>query len=448
MLFKNRQEIINNGETVELRKTREDILNILEESVKSVDPYFSVKSKINNNCIVFDKKVIDTSSFENIYLAGFGKASVGMAQAACDSLNVKKGIVITNDPQQKVKNGSVETIVGGHPIPNQGSIKGTEKIIELFKKSKEKDLIINLISGGGSALLEKPRVNLSDLQSITNLLLKSGADINEINTVRKHLSNVKGGQLVTNIKGNLISLIISDIIGDPISFIASGPTYYDSTSFSDAKNVLKKYNLWSKIPGSVRKVINDGLNGIINDTPKKDDFVFKNVQNFIVANNNIACETAVEKAKRLGYKTMLLTTSLDGEAKEVGKFLADKALNYANSDKYYLFISGGETTVTVHGDGKGGRNSEMVLGCVKDIKESNVVFASFATDGVDGNSNAAGAIADGFTYAKAKDKNLDFELYLKNNNAYNFFNSLGDLFITGPTGTNVMDIQIIVKQRN
>ena len=377
---------------------------------------------------------------------GFGKASVGMAQAVCDSVDVKEGVVVTNDPDSQVKNDNVVTVVGGHPLPNQGSIDGAEKILSIVEKCSDSDVLIVLISGGGSALLSKPRVCLEDLQNVTSLLLKCGADINEINTIRKHLSLVKGGQLAAASNGLVISFIISDIIGDPMSFIASGPTYPDSTSFADAKSVLEKYDLWEKIPLSVKKVIDDGVKGIIIDTPgKDDDAVFKNVFNFIVANNGIACKAAEKKARNLGYKTMLLTTSLDGEAKEKGRFLVDKVLNYMNSERKLVFISGGETTVTIHGDGKGGRNQEMILGCVKDLFEKNIVFASFATDGIDGMSDAAGAIADGFTLSQAQRKGLDPDVFLRDNNSYEFFKNLDDLLMTGPTGTNVMDVQIVIR---
>ena len=444
MLFRNREQIIKNGKTPELKKIRKDVLDILDSVLDAVDPYKAVKSRFNSDKIVFEEVSIDISDFDNVYLVGFGKASVGMAQAVCDSVDVKEGVVVTNDPNSQVRSDNVVTIVGGHPLPDQGSIDGAEKILSVVEKCNDCDVLIVLISGGGSALLSKPRVCLEDLQSVTSLLLKCGADINEINTIRKHLSLVKGGQLTAASNGVVISFIISDIIGDPMSFIASGPTYPDSTSFADAKSVLERYDLWEKIPLSVKKVVDDGVKGVIPDTPNKDDVVFKNVFNFIVANNGIACKAAERKARNLGYKTMLLTTSLDGEAKEKGRFLVDKVLNYMNSERKLVFISGGETTVTIHGDGKGGRNQEMILGSVRELFEKDVVFASFATDGVDGMSDAAGAIADGFTLSRAQRKDLDPDVFLRDNNSYEFFKNLDDLFMTGPTGTNVMDVQIVI----
>jgi len=442
MLFKNWKQIINNGQTPELKKIRGDIIDILSSALDAVDPYKVVKSRCNMGKIILDDREIDISNFDNVYLLGFGKASVGMTQAVCDFINIKRGIVVTNDPDKFVHNNSISTYVGGHPIPNQNSINSTDKILEIIRECKKNDLLIVLISGGGSSLLCKPKINLEDLKQTTELLLKSGADINEINTVRKHLSFVKGGQLVRNAKCMVVSFIISDIVNDPIEFIASGPTYPDSTTYIDSKNVLYKYLLWKKIPKNVRRVIRNGISGIVPETPKKDDPIFNNVYNFIIANNKIACIAAEIKAKEIGYKPIITTTSLTGEAKEVGKYLIEKI---SKTNDRSVYISGGETTVTVKGHGKGGRNQEMILGSIKSLDGRDIVFSSFATDGIDGESKASGAIADGFSLMRAYKKNLDIEEYLEDNNSFEFFNKLGDLFITGKTGINVMDIQIIIS---
>jgi len=445
MLFKNRDQIIENGQTSELKKIREDVLDILTSALNAVNPYDAVKSRFDGEKINIDKKVIELSDFENIYLIGFGKASVGMAQAVCDMTNVTKGTVVTNNPNNKVQSDRVTTIAGGHPIPNQNSIAGTEKILDIIEECNEKDILLVLISGGGSALLCKPRVDLKDLQQTTDLLLKSGADINEINTIRKHLSFVKGGQLVTTSKGTVVSFIISDIVGDPLEFIASGPTHPDSTTYTDAEIILNTYDLWEKLPLSVRTVIADGVADKLPETPKNGDAAFDKVWNCIVANNGLACEAAENKAKELDYATMLLTTSLTGEAKEMCRYLVDRAQNYGTDDTKMVFIAGGETTVKIKGNGKGGRNQEMVLASITELDDTEIVFASFATDGIDGTSNAAGAIADGFSMTRAQDKDLDPERFLKENNSYVFFKHLDDAFITGPTGTNVMDIHLLIK---
>jgi len=446
MLFKNQEEIIKNGKTPELKKVRKEILDILTSALNAVNPYEIVKSKFDGKKIILEPKIIDVTDFENIFLIGFGKASVGMAQGVCDSISIKKGVVITNETQKKVKNKSISTLVGPHPIPNKKSIKNTNKVIDIVKKCNKKDLLIVLISGGGSALLSKPRVNIRDFKQTIDLLLKSGANINEINTIRKHLSFVKGGQLTLYTKCTVISFIISDIVGDPLDSIASGPTYPDSTTYYDTKKIFVKYNLWNKIPFSVKKVIDDGIKGKISETIKKNNSILNNIYNFLIANNEFACKAAEKKAKELGYKTMLLTTLLTGEAREVGKFLVEKATSYTGTKKI-AFISGGETTVKIIGNGKGGRNLEMVLSGVKELADKDVVFASFATDGIDGNCDAAGAIADSYSYNRSQKKGLDPNKFLNQNNSYEFFKNLGDLLITKKTGTNVMDIQILIKNK-
>ena len=447
MLFKNHDELIENGKDEKIKQIRKDVLSILSHSIDAVDPYNSVKNVFFSKEFKLFDKDIDLSEFSNMYLVGFGKASIGMADAVSDSVDIKEGIVVTNQKDKKVKNKKIKTFVGGHPIPNENSLKAADEIINLVKKANKDDLLFVLISGGGSALLCKPRAELDDIQKITNLLLKCGADIREINTIRKHLSYVKGGQLVKNVKSKVISLVISDIVGDPLDFIASGPTYPDSTTYKDAKYILEKYDIWDKIPGSIKEIITKGINGKISETPDEKDPIFENVENLIVANNTLACKSAIEKAEDLGYKTMLLTTRLEGEARDVATFLVDKTINYENSSEKMIFVSGGETTVTLKGNGKGGRNQEMVLSSIEKISDKNILFCSFATDGIDGDSDAAGAIADTYSFRRAEKSSIDPDLFLDDNNSYEFFNTLNDLLLTGPTGTNVMDLQIIVKYK-
>jgi glycerate-2-kinase len=444
MFFKNYEQLIANGQTSELKRKREDVLKILTSAIDAVNPYNAVKKVFDKDKLVFESEEIDLTSFENIYVVGFGKASVGMARAVCDFTKISSGVVVTNDSEAKLENDYIDVVVGGHPLPNIGSIKGAEQILDIVRLCGKNDLLIVLISGGGSALLCKPRVGLKDLQKTTDLLLRSGADIYEINTIRKHISHVKGGQLAKYAKGVVVSLVISDIVGDPLESISSGPTCADSTTFSDAKKVLEKYDLWDMIPTKIRNVIEEGVSGSIDETPKRENPIFRYVFNYIVANNNIACNAAEEKAKKIGYQTMILTTSLTGEARDIGRYLVDKADKYRKEEKDFVFISGGETTVTIKGDGRGGRNQELVLGAVRSIAEGDIVLASFATDGVDGKSDAAGAIIDGFTLSRGKQKDLDPNDFLKENNSYEFFKNLDDLFMTGPSGTNVMDIQVIV----
>jgi hydroxypyruvate reductase/glycerate 2-kinase len=444
MLFKNYKKIINNGINSKIKKQRKDILDILDYSIKTVDPYKIIKNIIKDDKIFIGNKIIDTNNFENIYLVGFGKASLKMGKAVLDSLKIKKCILITNEKKGILNNDVTKTYVASHPIPNQNSIEGTNDILNIIRNCSNKDLIIILISGGGSSLLCKPTIELTDLKKITNLLLKTDMNINEINTIRKHLSFVKGGQLIKDVKCEVISIIISDIVNDPIEFIASGPTYPDSTTFDDAKNILLNYKIWEKIPKSARKRIEKGIIGKIPETLKKDNLTFQKVKNFIILNNKYFCNKVENYAKKKGYETELLTTCLTGEARYVGKNLIENIYNNFKNKNKKIFISSGETTVNVVGEGSGGRNQEMVLGSVNFLDGKKIIFASFATDGIDGNCNAAGAIADGFTLSRALQKNYDPSFFLKNNNSYGFFNNMDDLLQTGPTGTNIMDIQLII----
>jgi glycerate 2-kinase len=443
MLFKNYNELIVNGSTSVLQQKRRDILEMLTAAIDAVHPYRVVKNIFQRSQLVFPSETIDLTSFDHLYLVGFGKASVGMAQAVCDAVSVTKGVIITNDPQARITHDSIEVLVGGHPLPNEDSILGAEKILTLLHKCTENDCVLVLISGGGSSLFCKPRIPLPDLQRTIDLLVRSGATIDEINTIRKHLSFVKGGQLVRQTKAVVISLIISDVVHDPLTSIASGPTSPDSTTYGDAKEILTRVRLWGKIPTIVPNVIEDGIQGRIPETLKKDDAGFEKVFNYLVANNEFACQAAVNKASELGYNTKILTTAITGEAKNLGPYLIDRVKNSLLIGKT-AFISGGEPTVTVHGTGIGGRNQELVLACVEEIAQSDIVIASFATDGADGNSTAAGAIADGSSLDRAKEKHLIPSRFLKNNDSYAFFHSLGDTLITGLTGTNVMDLQIIL----
>jgi glycerate 2-kinase len=444
MLFKNHDELVRNGATPVLQQKRKDVLEMLTAALESVQPSTVIASIVKDSHLRFQSETIDLTTFDHVYLVGFGKASVGMAQTFCKQVKVTKGVVITNDPHARITYPSLETVVGGHPLPNEGSIQGAKKILTLLRQCQEHDCVIVLISGGGSSLFCKPRVPLPDLQHTIDLLIRSGATIQEINTIRKHLSFIKGGQLAQQTKAVIFSLIISDIVHDPMSFIASGPTVPDPTTYADAMRLLQRYHLWDQSSEAVRSVIEQGVKGQLPETLKENDPSFIKVFNYIVANNERACQVAVQKALELGYDAKLITTSITGEAKTLGRYLVNQAKNSV-LQKHAAFISGGEPTVTVQGNGTGGRNQELVLGCVESLANSEMVLASFATDGRDGNSPAAGAIADGYSNARAQKKHLNPLEYLKNNNSSTFFENLGDSFHTGFTGTNVMDIQIILQ---
>ena len=445
MIFKNADELIANGQTPLIRKRRKHMLDIFSAALEAVDPYNAVQQRLDDHQIKLDSSTLKTDTFNNIYVIGFGKASVKMTQAILDRVSIKKGVVITNDKDAKIESNRISLFIGGHPLPNSESIRGTENCLTLMKECTSQDLLIVLISGGGSALLCHPRISLTDIQETTQQLLRCGATINEINTIRKHLSNVKGGQLLYNTKATVVSFIISDIVEDPIEFIASGPTAPDSTTFSDAYGIFKKYHILNSIPPSTHEIILKGIAGKIPETPNSKDPIFKKVHNIIVANNKKACLAAADKAKSLGYSTILYSTSITGEARQVGKKIYNLAVQQYQKNKKGVFISGGEPTVTVHGHGQGGRNQELVLSCIKQLATTeNTIMASFASDGVDGSCDAAGAVIDSCSYIRAQKLRITPEDFLNDNNSYEFFKTLNDYFISGPTGTNIMDIHLII----
>jgi len=453
--IKNRKQLIENGETRLTRKARELALKSLESTVNAVDPKQIIKSKLSlkNSILRVNEYPFDLKRFKNVYVIGGGKASGSMAE----SLERILGNYITNGflnvPYgSKHKTDIIKLHEASHPIPDESGVKGTRRMLEIAEKAGEDDLVICLISGGGSSLMPLPRgeISIADKREITEALLKCGATINEINTVRKHVSDFKGGWLAKKAyPATILNLILSDVAGDPLDFIASGPTVPDSTTFSDAIKVLKKYGPWNKAPLSIRKVLLDGEKGLIPETPKSDDEAFKKVYNVIVGNNRFASMAACEYLKSEGLNTLLLTATLEGEARHVGVMLASIANEVSMSgnpvQKPAGIIAGGETTVTVTGKGLGGRNQELALAAALKLNRMNgVVVASLNTDGIDGPTDAAGAIADGKTLARAMKMELTPEEFLAENDSYNFFSKLGDLILTGPTGTNVNDVSVIV----
>ena len=453
--IKNKEALIENGESPSDKKARMLALSSFEHALKAVDPKQIIKSKIrlDNSKLLVNDYVFDIDRFENIYVVGGGKASGSMAEALEHVLGsrIREGVV--NVPHGSSHKTEIIKLHGAsHPVPDQAGVEGAQHIIELTEKAKENDLVICLISGGGSSLMPLPRndVSLADKKEITDMLLKSGATINEINTVRKHISNIKGGWLAKKAyPATILNLILSDVIGDPLDFIASGPTVPDSTTFKDAIKVLKKYNLWEKAPASIRKVLSDGEKGVIPETPKPDDKTFKKVFNVVVGNNRTASLAACNYLKSEGLNTLLLTTTLEGEARHVGVMMASiiQEIGFSGNPlkKPAAVVAGGETTVTVTGKGVGGRNQELALAAISKINGINgAVLASMSTDGIDGPTDAAGAIVDGKTLAKAVKRGLAPEEFLAENDSYNFFSKLEDLIFTGQTGTNVNDITVIV----
>jgi hydroxypyruvate reductase len=364
---------------------------------------------------------------------------------------VDDGVVIT-----KYRHGAslrrCRVLEAGHPEPDANGIDATAALIDLVAAAGPDDLILCLLSGGGSALTPAPveGISLADKQETTRLLLSSGATIHEINTVRKHLSRVKGGQLCRLANGaRMVSLIISDVVGDDLDIIASGITSPDPSTYEDCIQILGRYDLLGSLPGSVRRHLTAGCQGRVKETPKPGDPLFSNVENLIVGGISDALAAAETEARRQGYHTMVLTSMVQGEAREVAKVLCAIAKEIRCSGRPIpapaCLLSGGETTVTVKGDGLGGRNMELALAAGIELSGlANTLLLSAGTDGTDGPTDAAGAFADGLTVSRAQAREISPHGHLADNDAYHFFNSMGDLFITGPTRTNVMDLQILL----
>ena len=438
-----------------LEKLKSDAKAIFDAGLKAVDPINAVKNhlKREENKLFLQDQEYDLTDYENIYVIGMGKAAAAMAKAIEEILgdklthgivNVKYGHTVSLD--------IVKTNEAAHPVPDDAGLTGSREILELLKKTREKDLVICLISGGGSALLPLPAGNLTleDKQAVTKSLLECGANIHEINSIRKKISAVKGGRLAALVyPSTLISLILSDVIGDNLDVIASGPTVPDTHTFHDCQNIIEKYKLDERAPSRIIEYIEMGCSGEIEDTPKADSPVFERTQNAIVGSNIMAVSAAKEKAEELGYNSIILSTFIHGETEEVAIVHTAIAKEIKSSEnpirKPACIISGGETTVTIEGKGQGGRNQEFVLAAAIDIDGlDNTIVLSGGTDGIDGPTDAAGAIADGTTIARANILGLNAYKYLCENNSYNFFNPLGDLLITGPTNTNVMDLRVLL----
>lgn len=428
---------------------RQILYDIFYHALQAVLPYEKVKERCRDILLSYEQ-----GKFNRLIVIGFGKAACPMAKAMEDfSLDLLgTGIVITKyNHCNKYNLEKIKVFEAAHPVPDENGLKGTDAIIRLLKSADEYTLVVCLISGGGSALLISPYegVGLNDKQKITELLLKAGANIQELNTVRKHISRVKGGRFAEiAYPARIISLILSDVIGDRLDVIASGPTSPDETTFQDALSVLEKYNLTKIASSPIIDMIQKGMHGLISETPKKGNPIFKRVENIIIGSNTIALAAAKKKAEELGFDAEIVSAEITGEAKEVGKWLAKKAIEVKNkksSGRSVCLISGGETTVTVKGDGLGGRNMELALSFALEIEGiDGITLLSAGTDGTDGPTDAAGAIVNGETIRKAKFLGIDAEEYLKNNDSYHFFERIECLFVTGPTGTNVMDIQIVV----
>jgi glycerate-2-kinase len=431
-------------------RPREIAVDIFNAALTAVDPYQLVQTHCE-----FITDAYRREKCNKLYLVSFGKAAFSMTRALARSLVrdlITCGVVITKyDHAPGVLEGKIEIFEAGHPVPDEKGLDATKRVIDMLKDSDEQTLVLCLISGGGSALLAAPceGITLAEKQQVTELLLKSGATINELNCVRKHISAIKGGRLAEiAYPSKVLSLILSDVIGDPLDVIASGPTSPDESTFQEALDVIQKYELMHKIPDRIRTRLAQGAQGNAGETPKKGNPVFKRVENIIIGSNKIATRAAAAKAEEWGFETTILSTDIQGEARGVARMLAQTAVDIKKGradGKRICLISGGETTVTVQGTGLGGRNTELALAFAQEIPGmEGITMLSAGTDGTDGPTDAAGAIVDGQTFTAADAKGLSGAIYLKHNDSYTFFKNTGELLITGSTGTNVMDIQIIL----
>ncbi|MEM2897269.1 MAG: glycerate kinase [Candidatus Bathyarchaeia archaeon] len=454
-MIRNKDEILKNAGTKIDYRAREIVLSAISIALKESDPTRIVKRhmKLKDETLTIKGQSFSLKGSQRIIVVGAGKACGAMAQALegilGDRISYGK-IGILKGTKEKYSLRKIRTHEASHPIPDENSVEYAKEILGLLNNLSDKDLVLCLISGGGSALMSMPKegISLEDKKTIIDKLLKAGARINELNAVRKHISMIKGGQLAKKAyPATLISLIVSDVVGDPIDVIASGPTAPDSSTYTDATRVLKKYKLWDETPASIKEVLRKGEAGELEETPKQGSRIFKRTHNFVIGNNKSVCLAVKKYLTNLKINAIVLTSSLEGEAKHVGNVLGSIAHEIFCSNnpvrKPAAIIAGGETTVTVVGNGKGGRNQELVLGAALKIDGlKGAVIASIGTDGIDGITDAAGAIADGRTVNKGKALGLVPEEFLAKNNTYEFFSRIKDLLLTGPTGTNLNDIAI------
>ncbi len=442
-------------ESFHASKSSQLILSTLTAAVDSVRPEALIKSAVkfsNSELTVCDiyGNVTKLREFDRIYIVGAGKAASGMTYTLCSILDTKVAAgAITVPHGTKTKIRRVLVTEASHPIPDDAGIEGTKRILSILRKADQNDLVIVLISGGGSALMPLPAsgISLADKQKITTSLLQSGASIYEINAVRKHLSAVKGGQLLRHVNKSctLLSLILSDVIGDDLGIIASGPTYPDSSTFGDALNILGRYRI--ETPVAAIEYIAKGAKGKIEETPKPQQELFSRTHNVLIGNNAIACKAAVNYLKKRGIFAVNLGSEFDGEAKEFGVFLARLTLGLGG--KGLAIVAGGETTVKLNTrkkNGLGGRNQEAALACLAKLDRQDIAIGCMGTDGIDGNSDAAGALVSPKTILLAK--KMDLHKYLNMHDSYHAFKKLHSLIFTGFTGTNVNDIAIICPELN
>lgn len=430
-----------------------DAIEIFSAGVEAVKPGMLLPQylQLEGDMLTIGKQHFSLNELDSVYLLCVGKAASAMALEAEKILNerIAVGLVITKN-NHALALRLCTTIEAGHPVPDEKSIIAAKEVQQFLQQLTPQSLLLCCISGGASALLadKAPGISLEDMQQLSTLLLQCGADIQEINAVRKHLSKLKGGKLVQQCNGaKVVSFIISDVLGDDISVIASGLTAPDSSTFMDAFKVLKKYDLLDDCPLSITRHIIDGIRGHIPETPMPGNAIFSRVHNNIIGTNSIALQATALKAKQLGYEVHIINENLQGEAEEQALIFVRQLLQYTG-DKAACFLIGGETTVTIKGNGKGGRNQHFVLACLCELLNQHIapgnipIILSGGTDGTDGPTDAAGAFIDAGIINNIQEQGLQPLPYLQNNDAYPLFKQLNALLITGPTQTNVMDIVV------
>lgn len=420
--------IIKNYEELAMTPLRKDALDILEEGYKAINTEMIIRTKIkiDGSSLEIDGDKFDLPEEGKIIFLGMGKCSLGAAKVIEDIFGnrLTEGIVIDTVSENLKK---IKSFAGSHPLPSEKNMKAAKEAVRMVEDLSEQDTVITLISGGGSALFPVPAgIDLNGLIELSNELIISGANIREINIVRKHLSAVSGGNLAKIIHpARLISLIFSDVPGDDLSIIASGPTVKDTSTVADAARILKKYGLENKYQ--------------LQETPKEENF-FNRTKDILLVNNFLALKAMADKAKELGYVVDVYSRDLAMDVRNAGKFLLEKTKSGNNA-----LLAGGETTVQVKSKGMGGRNQETILAALPYIL-NKAVFISAASDGWD-NSDAAGAIGDAALYQQSREKKLDAEKYLEENDSYNFFKQIGGQIITGKTGSNVSDLFLVLKKQ-
>jgi len=424
--------IIRNFQSLSTNSTKKDALSIIEAGLAAANPKIHLEKIIKKNALILPGRKIRLGKYRHVFVIATGKAGHTMAHAV-DSLTHVDGGIIVVPAKVKMMDKKFKVIQAGHPIPNKNSLVAAKTILEFLDKTDSEDLIIFLVSGGTSSLVALPDgITLDEKRTTTDLLIKSGANIQEINCIRKHLSKIKGGKMLEHIRSDSISLVMSDVVGDDLSSIASAMTYYDKTTFAQAKKILKKYHIERLVPKSVSSHLELGIQGKIPETPKKGK-----IRNYIIATNNDCLDAMKLRAKGLGYSSRVIT-GITGDVQD----LSYDVVRTFSGKKMNCVIFGGESTVVVTGKGKGGRNQELVLHCITDLsrKKKNAVVVSVGTDGIDGVTNCAGAIW------QSDMKIGKIQPYLDKNNSYGFFKKYGGLILTGVTGTNLMDIGVILRK--